>query len=309
MAAWWAHDAGRSERLQATTAAWPQGPAAWLDLLPVGVLLLGADGEVHAANAEASRLLVTGIDVGGAATRLVDTLPTRYRDVVEAAIATASSGEPSRCDVTIDGTGAGLELELIGTDLVGPDGGPTVVATVHDVSHRLEREGDLEHRATHDALTGLPNRAWMLDHIHRRLEEGAPLVLAFVDLDRFKEVNDRMGHETGDAVLSDVAVSLSRCLHPGEVAVRMGGDEFVVISSALDGDEIADFDLRIRLAVATVPSARELQVGVSVGVARSEPGDDPWSLLRRADSAMYRHKRRTDRRRGPADRRSERPAP
>lgn len=265
---------------------------ALVDLLPVGVVVVSPTGKAVFANAVAAELLGTEVEPLCAGL-LVDALAEVDRPALSSTIRELAAGPARRrLELAANDEGRLLELDLVSGEPADEVGVQLVIVTIADVTHRNTREQQLEHRANHDGLTGLANRAWLLDHLHERIERSDPLVLAFIDLDRFKAVNDRLGHVAGDAVLAAVGAGLEGCLHPGEVAARVGGDEFVIVSSGLDDDALADFDQRIRLAVATVPAARRQRVGVSVGLARSVEGDEPWALLRRADSAMYDEKRR-----------------
>lgn len=295
--------ARRSAVEEVTVAA----PAAirvemFAELLPIGVAVLSQQGHPLFANLVAAELLGTDLETLCAGV-LMDVVADGDRSRVAATIAELSA-HPGRRRLLLDPNDEGrrLELDLGSGQPTGSGGLQLVIAAIFDVTHGYAREQQLEHRANHDGLTGLANRAWLVEHLHQRIELGDDLVVAFLDLDRFKSVNDRLGHVAGDAVLVAVAAGLRDCLHDGEVATRVGGDEFVIVSGALDDDRMADFDQRLRLAVATVPAARRQHVGVSAGVVRSVPGDEPWTLLRRADTAMYQEKRRADRRgpKGPA---------
>ncbi|QXC59202.1 GGDEF domain-containing protein [Aquihabitans sp. G128] len=271
------------------------GAALLAEHLPIGVAVLSPQGRPVFANDIAAELL--GTDVATLCSGpLIEAMAPADRDRVAATVEDLSR-RPGQDTFTlaVDGADAGERLiEAAFTSRAGSGGLEVqlVVLTIQDVTHRQEREQRLEHQANHDLLTGLANRAWLLDHLHVRLEQDDDLVVAFIDLDRFKAVNDRLGHVAGDAVLSAVAEGIEASLHPGECVARVGGDEFVVVAPHVDDDQSADLSQRIHLAVATVPVARRELVGVSVGLARSLPGDQPWDLLSRADAAMYEQKGR-----------------
>jgi diguanylate cyclase (GGDEF)-like protein len=157
--------------------------------------------------------------------------------------------------------------------------------------------GEAVHQARHDALTGLPNRTVVLDRLTELLAspEVDSLAVLFVDLDRFKLVNDSLGHEAGDQVLVATAERLQRCVRPGDLVGRHAGDEFVVVCSGLLGEigalGLADRICREIARPVQLPN-RELVVTASVGVARAAAGITADQLIRDADMAMYEAKER-----------------
>jgi diguanylate cyclase (GGDEF)-like protein len=164
---------------------------------------------------------------------------------------------------------------------------------------RLELEELLHYRAHHDELTGLPNRSLIIDRIEQGMRnaqrEGRPMALLFLDLDGFKPVNDRFGHDVGDLLLTAVGQRLCACTRAGDVVARLGGDEFAVLiesaSGLDDGDSVAQ---RLDEAFAQPFSIKgqELRLGASVGRA-SFPGDadSAEGLLQLADRTMFEAKR------------------
>ena len=183
----------------------------------------------------------------------------------------------------------------------GEGGRPRRHAVLHveDITARRRAELELSHRALHDGLTGLPNRALLLDHLAGALARagraGTHVAVMFLDLDHFKEVNDTLGHDAGDRLLVDVAGRLRRCLRETDTAARLGGDEFVVVCEGLAATEQAAVSAgRIARTLRTeIPAPRHpITVTVSVGVATSRGGAAPADLLRAADAAMYRAKER-----------------
>jgi diguanylate cyclase (GGDEF)-like protein len=149
----------------------------------------------------------------------------------------------------------------------------------------------LAYQAAHDALTGLANRRTLIDHLDTRPRPGT--VLLYMDLDRFKEVNDRYGHAAGDAVLVEVAVRLQREVRAEDVVARLGGDEFAVLCRRLDPAETAPLTDRLALAVERPIDwgGALLSVSASIGMATAGPGDSGDHLINAADDAMFAAKR------------------
>ncbi len=177
------------------------------------------------------------------------------------------------------------------------------IATLDDVTDRQRTESELAHRATHDALTGLPNRTLLEDRLHqacaRIRRTGVSVTTMFVDLDDFKTINDTYGHQAGDQVLREVAARLLTCIRDTDTVSRLHGDEFVVLCEGLTPDEVAGVEARITEAFEEpmrVGTTR-LVIGASIGVATTEDADTAVAdLLARADQAMYRVKRARRRR-------------
>ncbi len=169
--------------------------------------------------------------------------------------------------------------------------------TLHDISTRKVQSMALARSAQTDSLTGLLNRAGFLEQLELALGRAAPgmLVLAMVDVDRFKLINDTCGHQGGDAVLKEIARRISGQLRATDSVGRMGGDEFVVLLDNIDWDYAQDICRRLVEAVGTVPIP--LQVGdpigvaISCGVARHRLGMSAEHFLHDADVALYEAKR------------------
>jgi diguanylate cyclase (GGDEF)-like protein len=152
---------------------------------------------------------------------------------------------------------------------------------------------ELHHQATHDMLTGLPNRAQLAGCAARSAGRGLAVLL--LDLNGFKQVNDTYGHAAGDALLRELGHRLSVGLGPGDVAGRQGGDEFVVLLPEADRAAAERAGERLREAVlrpVPIGDGREVSVGVSIGIAVRPAGDtaDLDALTADADAAMYREK-------------------
>jgi len=179
-------------------------------------------------------------------------------------------------------------------DLVG------AVIAFHDISERKDFERRLTHQAFHDALTGLPNRALFLDRLGRAQARAARTTvrhaLLFIDLDRFKVVNDSLGHQVGDELLVQVAERIAGCLRETDTLARFGGDEFVALLEDLDAEDEALVVTGRILAELRHPfpvAGRDLTVSCSIGIVIGDgTGVDPDECLREGDVAMYRAKAR-----------------
>jgi diguanylate cyclase (GGDEF)-like protein/PAS domain S-box-containing protein len=180
--------------------------------------------------------------------------------------------------------------------------GEVIAATgiARDVTALKVKEAFLSHRALHDPLTGLPNRVLLLDRLEAALarirRHHAHLAVLYLDLDRFKTVNDNLGHEVGDHLLQVVGQRLFQTLRPSDSVARLGGDEFAAILNDLHDPSEAAYVAERLLAVISEPVEFEggtLVTTVSIGIAAAEDGDaSAGELLRRADFAMYSAKDR-----------------
>jgi diguanylate cyclase (GGDEF)-like protein len=168
------------------------------------------------------------------------------------------------------------------------------IALVTDVTDRHLLEERLEREARVDALTGVANRHTLFEVLARELARPELCGVLFADLDDFKAINDTYGHGAGDETLRVVAKRLSSAVREVDTVARVGGDEFVVVTSPLrsEGEALAIGDRIPRLLEEPVPFGRvSITVGLSVGIAFSTKDDDADTLLARADNAMYRAKR------------------
>ena len=227
------------------------------------------------------------------------TTPLRTEDVP---LARALAGEHVRGAelVIAPPDGPSRLVQASGRRLVDDEG--TVMGafiTLQDLTDRRQAELLLAHQALHDPLTALPNRRLLLDRaaqaLHRARRSGRRPALLFCDLDRFKVVNDSLGHDIGDLVLTQVAQRLQAVVRPQDTVARIGGDEFVVLcddvadisEAALIGERIeAVFSEPFHLG----PGRGTCRVSSSIGVALAEPDDRPDDLLRKSDQAMYHGK-------------------
>jgi len=169
--------------------------------------------------------------------------------------------------------------------------------SIQDISQRKESVRTLRQLALYDTLTGLFNRSLFLERLHEELAasriNGQPIAILYLDLDRFKEINDAQGHTVGDDVLREVARRFSSVLNDKETLARLGGDEFAVLATGTDADAAAFIAERI---IGTLTHKIEIghhsfALGISAGIAIfPRDGDTPDTLLRHADIAMYRAK-------------------
>ena len=186
-------------------------------------------------------------------------------------------------NVTIERDGAGNAL--------------TLTAFITDITERKHGEARMEKLATHDALTGLPNRSLINSRMQQMLSTATPgqqISLRFIDLDRFKEVNDSLGHTSGDVLLQDVARRFTHVTRPQDMIARLGGDEFVAASHCTSGMRSATAIAERLLAALALPftvDGHEVFVSASIGISMyPEDGLSNAALFQNADIAMYRAK-------------------
>jgi diguanylate cyclase (GGDEF)-like protein/PAS domain S-box-containing protein len=172
------------------------------------------------------------------------------------------------------------------------------MAILADITERKRLEEATRHQAEHDALTGLPNRVLLLDRMQQALaatrRQHKQFALMFLDLDRFKQINDTLGHHAGDVVLKEVAGRLTHCVRGVDTVSRLGGDEFVVLLADIGGvDQAAHVAGTVMHSLARlIPmDGQDISVSVSIGIAICpSDGQDADTLLRHADVAMYHAK-------------------
>jgi len=187
----------------------------------------------------------------------------------------------------------GTVLEIRGVPIQG--GG--FVTTYLDVTEQRRAQALVAHMAHHDALTNLPNRLLFHDRLQQtvaRARRGEGMAILYLDLDRFKPVNDNLGHAAGDALLKSVADRLRKTARDTDTVARLGGDEFVVIQVGVrDASEATALACRLIMAIAAPHqvAGTSVVVGASIGIAVApKDGLDPEELLKKADHALYRCK-------------------
>ncbi|MDA8129483.1 MAG: EAL domain-containing protein [Betaproteobacteria bacterium] len=190
--------------------------------------------------------------------------------------------------------------EWLNISVVRDDAGAIAnyIGVFSDITSIKEARDRVEYTAHHDALTGLPNRLLFRDRLEQALvlsrRSGSGVAVLFLDLDRFKVINDTLGHEAGDLLLREVAQRLTGCLRGEDTVARMGGDEFVVIQKGVAQPEDAALLATRMLTEISRPfslGGHEIVTGLSIGISLyPEDGEDVSTLLKNADAAMYRAK-------------------
>jgi diguanylate cyclase (GGDEF)-like protein/PAS domain S-box-containing protein len=241
--------------------------------------------------------------LGDAEEQVVGTaLPERVhggdRELLRRSLSDLSTARPAtRLEVRLERADSQQRWGLVAASWLAGAAGvrPRIVLQVENITERKEAEARLSHLATHDGLTGLPNRSLLRSRLDGALARGERVGLLFLDLDRFKVVNDGLGHAAGDALLIAVADRLTQVVRPGDFVARIGGDEFVMLCH----DASAEDDL-VRIGVRALSALRppvrleagsDVVVGASIGGAMAHAGDTADVLLRDADTAMYAAKR------------------
>ena len=267
-----------------------QKNAALLKAIPDGLLLVNSNGVIdHCFNP------IAGLE-RRSAQHIVDMIPKPAQARALECLATTLRGDPAEFEFSLEYAGRPtrhLECRYL------PNASGQVLAIVRDITERKETQAHIQRLAYYDALTGLPNREWIGDHLSRSLADAqahnGSVALLYVDLDQFKRINDTLGHDTGDALLRQVAERLRGALaHLGAQLARVGGDEFIVVLSGQPGAQLAEAVAERILTALAMPfrqGSYELVVTPSIGIALfPEHGRDSQNLLKNADSAMYEAK-------------------
>jgi diguanylate cyclase (GGDEF)-like protein/PAS domain S-box-containing protein len=267
------------------------------DAAPIGMLEMSEGGWVMYANAKMAQ--ISGRDVeaamgmGWAGVVHPDDLAELFA-LIESAPARRARVSTRFRIVRPDG-----EVRYVRMSAAPKGGAPGsgYIASIEDITEEVQAQDKLTHQAYHDALTGLPNRASFLMHLERELgsreRSGPNIAVLCLDLDRFKIVNDSLGHEVGDSVLREVADRLSHAVRAGEMAARFSGDGFIFVIR--DVQEVADAVAAARRLLDILASPircgeRDLAVTGSIGIVVPGPDADAAAVLRDADTAMYKAK-------------------
>ena len=275
-----------------------------VELAPNGILIIDQSGNIGLVNAQIEQLFgFTRSELLGQRVDML--LPERFRvhpggarDSI-AGRNLETGGEPKEI-YGLNKEGIEFPIQISENLIHTPKGKGTLISII-DVTERKRVESELKRTAFHDALTGLPNRTLFLDNV-LRLNAAAkrhghhPFALLFLDLDRFKVINDSLGHVAGDKLLVEMAQRLVECTREEDTVARLGGDEFAILLEQIRGPEdavrVAERVLE-RFADPMILDEIEVSVGASIGIALSLTGNgQPENLLRDADMAMYQAKTR-----------------
>lgn len=197
-------------------------------------------------------------------------------------------------------SGEGERFEYLLAPVVGEHRNTEATLCIfRDVTERVLAEEKIQHNAYHDLLTGLPNRRLFLDRLEQEVKHAKrnnlPLAVLFMDLDGFKEVNDSLGHEVGDSLLSGVAERLTDCVRADDSVARLGGDEFTVILKGAKQRKHVESLTQIIIDALAIPfliTNQSVQISVSIGIAfYPQDASSPFDLLSAADQAMYKAKK------------------
>lgn len=264
-----------------------------IDRCDDAVLLLDAGGRIVFASRAAERLLAATADSVGR--RLEELLPEAVRADAERWLSTITSGRTAALEWESRGTARHLEARA--TSLLGDPEVETILVFAADRTEQRALEEALAFHALHDDLTGLAGRALFLDRLEqagaRAKRDGyAQVGLIFLDLDRFKALNDELGHPVADCVLAEVGARLRRAVRASDTCARLGGDEFVVVAEAQTAQELLVIAQRALRALRDPIQLDRQAISVtwSVGCALG-PGEATAQLLAAADRAMYEAKR------------------
>ena len=258
--------------------------------MPQGLAMFGEDGKVGIVNSRLLEMLSINPTTWSADATIAN-LTAALRQVGDAEPLSRLLVDPhppahENIATVSGGRSFGLRLQRV-------NGGGVLL--VEDVTARVSAEREIRHLATFDTLTGLMNRRAFLDAVeHQRKFQNGTSILLFVDLDRFKQVNDTLGHVVGDRLVSAVASRLRSIAEPGDVLSRLGGDEFVLYRLASLGQAEAEVTASNIIRCLSEPYSLEGQrvtVGASIGISVTrELQPDIDELLREADLALYRAK-------------------
>jgi len=292
------------KRVEAALQVGAQRIRGVLDNVADGIIATDESGTIEFFNRAAQRLFGYSLaEVHGHDAKMLMAEP--YRDDFVSHL--NNYLRPGKSQVSISGSrelwgqrkdGSTFPMEFRASEMfIGAE--HRFVGILHDISEQRAQKDALEYQTLHDPLTGLPNRTLFNDRLRQGIlvahRERRSLVLLIMDMDRFKDVNDTLGHHIGDLLLQQVALRLAATLRQSDTVARLGGDEFAVLPAAgtdLRGGSQAAKKILHALEQPFLVDGRNIDVGASIGIAVCpEHGEEADTLMRHADVAMYVAKR------------------
>ncbi len=289
-----------AEKLRSTLRSVQESADAWertFDSVKEAVVTVDPDGRIRRMNRTAQSWFRTSASLAGGlpvhvALTGADAVPAEWPQ-----FATLREQRTVRWSADIEGSRRILEITV--TPIrheTGPEG---AVLVMSDITERVESEERIREMAFYDHLTGLPNRFLLQDRLQQAIASAArseeKAAVMFIDLDRFKEINDVHGHDVGDDVLREVVRRIASCVRRNDTVSRLGGDEFVVILQPVESRREAGATAERILAAQAAPlvlGGVDLSIRASIGIALfPDDAQDGETLLKAADEAMYRAKR------------------
>jgi len=296
-----ARDLTERRRAEAALREAQEGFRSAFEYAPIGMALTGIDGNLFRVNRALVQMLGRG-ERDLLSTSVLDLCHPNDRDALREAVTSLVQGRVTSYQINqryLHHDGHPVWVSVSASLVRNLDGGPLYfVSQIEDITERRASDEALAHQAIHDPLTGLPNRLLFRQRLERELthatQRNQRIAVLFLDLDRFKDVNDSLGHSAGDRLLVAVADRLGAAMGPTDIVARFGGDEFTVLCQNVTSEETAELMAeRIAQAVAVPVALVEGEVFVTASIGITLSGNDtdtPETLLRNADAAMYRAK-------------------
>jgi diguanylate cyclase (GGDEF)-like protein/PAS domain S-box-containing protein len=301
MGVWQAHGRERRARQLAAEHARAQ---QYLDVAGTMIVVLDADGKIERVNRRTCEVLGYGEDELNGRNWFEIAVPEDFRATALENYRLGLAGKPNYDDDSAKPivTGAGERRFVTWSGrIVGTRSGRGMLIAGEDVTEQRVAQQRVNHMAYHDALTGLANRPKLEEHVTlalaRARRHGRSAAVLYIDLDRFKVVNDTLGHAAGDELLRQVAARLATRARSTDLLARHGGDEFMLLLGDLDGDARATADRVAKGLLATLEQpftleGHEFEIAASIGIAiHPDDGAEMADVLKRADAALYEAKR------------------